>query len=144
MDQIPVERHQRREASAPLCEVLGIPALTISRISVREGVLRLAECDPMTGVRLRSSKVIRGRYACTLTGELVLVSAKKHGRITEGGKCRVNGLVARNDERAHKRALIDCDYVRLKVDHHNRLAHLEILADGRGPRCANFMEWTIG
>jgi hypothetical protein len=55
-------RRERREGPAPLSHVLGVPARTISRILVREGVARLSECDPMTGLVIRASRTTAQRY----------------------------------------------------------------------------------
>ena len=133
-------RHERREGPAPLSHALGIPARTISRILAREGLPRLAECDPMTGVLLRSSKVTHRRYERERPGELVHVDVKKIGRIPEGGGWRANGRGARP---ATKRRT-GYDYVHSMVDDHSRLAYSEILADERGTTCANFMKRAIG
>ncbi len=137
-------RLERREGPAPLSGVVGIPARTISRVLAREGIARLAECDPMTGEVIRSSKVTHLRYERERPGELVHVDVKKIGRIPEGGGWRAHGRAARNDDSAHKRARIGYDYVHSMVDDHSRLAYSEILTDERGPTCAHFMERAIG
>ena len=118
-------RHERREGPAPLSHALGVPARTISRVLVREGVPRLSECDPMTGVVIRASKATHRRYERARPGELVHVDVKKIGRIPEGGGWRANG---RGSRPATKRR-IGYDYVHSMVDDHSRLAYSEILAD---------------
>ena len=132
-------RHERREGPAPLSCALGVPARTISRILAREGIPRLSECDPMTGVLLRSSKVTQRRYERARPGELVHVDVKKLGRIPDGGGWRANGRDA-GDTYAHKHARIGYDYVHSMVDDHSRFAYSEILADEKGLTCAGFLE----
>jgi transposase InsO family protein len=133
-------RRERREGPAPLSYALGIPARTISRVLVREGVPRLNECDPMTGVLIRASKMTHRRYERDRPGELVHVDVKKIGRIPEGGGWRAYGRAARNDDAAHKRARVGYDYVHSMVDDHSRLAYSEILNDEKGLTCARFIE----
>lgn len=135
-------RHERREGPAPLSHALGVPARTISRILVREGVPRLNECDPMTGVLIRSSKVTHRRYERARPGELVHVDVKKLGRIPDGGGWRARGRQI-GKTGAQKRARIGFDYVHSMVDDHSRLAYSEILADERGTTCATFIERAI-
>ena len=136
-------RRERREGPAPLSHALGVPARTISRILAREGVPRLSECDPMTGVLIRASKITHRRYERERPGELVHVDVKKIGRIPEGGGWRAHGRAARNDDGAHKRARVGYDYVHSMVDDHSRIAYSEILADERGPTCATFVERAV-
>ena len=131
-------RRERREGPAPLSYDLGVPARTISRILVREGVPRLCECDPMTGEVIRSSKVTHCRYERARPGELVHVDVKKLGRIHDGGGWRAKGR-EHGQSSAQKRARIGYDYVHSMVDDHSRLAYSEILADERGATCAAFM-----
>jgi len=84
-------RRLRREGPAPLNSVLGVSARTISRILVREGVARLAECDPMTGEVIRASRVSTHCYERARSGELVHVDVKNLGRIPVGGGRRALG-----------------------------------------------------
>jgi hypothetical protein len=132
-------RRERREGPAPLSVVVGIPARTISRILVREGVPRLSECDPMTGQIIRASKITALRYERARPGELVHVDVKKLGKIPPGGGWRVLGRgVAEKYEK--KRRRIGYDYVHSMVDDHSRLAYSEVLPDEKGGTCADFIE----
>ena len=132
-------RALRREGPAPLSAVLGVPARTISRILAREGVARLAECDPMTGEVIRSSRATTHRYERPRPGELVHVDVKKLGRIPEGGGWRANGRDV-GTTYAKKSRRIGYDFVHSMVDDHSRLAYSEILADEKGATCAGFIE----
>ncbi len=136
-------RHERREGPAPLSVATGVPSRTISRVLSREGVPRLSECDPMTGVLIRASKVTHHRYERERPGELVHVDVKKIGRIPAGGGWRAHGRAVKNDDYAHKQARTGYDYVHSMVDDHSRLAYSEILADERGTTRAHFMERAI-
>lgn len=129
----------RREGPAPLSDVLGVSARTISRILARNGVARLAECDPMTGEAIRASRATTHRYERAIPGELVHVDVKKLGRIPDGGGWRVKGN-PRGQTGAQKRARIGYDYVHSMVDDHSRLAYSEILPNETGPTCADFLE----
>jgi transposase InsO family protein len=132
-------RRTRREGPEPLSHVLGVPARTISRILARHGVPRLAECDPLTGEVIRSSKVTAHRYERDRPGELVHVDVKKVGRIPDGGGWRAHGRQMGRTG-AEKRARIGFDYVHSAVDDHSRMAYSEILPDEKGPTCAAFIE----
>ncbi|MDE3064842.1 MAG: IS481 family transposase [Acidobacteriota bacterium] len=132
-------RRLRREGPAPLSVALGVPARTISRILAREGVARIAECDPMTGEVIRSSRATTHRYERSRPGELVHVDVKKIGRIPEDGGWRVHG----RRERPNAKRGLGYDYVHSMIDDHSRLAYSEILADERGSTCTGFMDRAI-
>jgi transposase InsO family protein len=116
---------------------LGIPARTVSRILVRNGVARLAECDPLTGERVRASKATTVRYEKSRPGELIHVDVKKIGRIPDGGGWRARGRQVRTA--AARKARIGYDYVHSAVDDHSRLAYSEIHPDEQGDTCAGFL-----
>ncbi len=117
---------------------LGIPPRTVSTILRRHRVPRLSECDPLTGVVIRSSKTTAVRYERARPGELVHMDVKKLGRINDGGGWRAHGR-EHGQTGAQKRARIGFDYVHSLVDDHTRLAYSEILPDEKGPTCAEFL-----
>lgn len=132
-------RRELRQGPAPLGRALGVPARTVSRILAREGVARLAECDPMTGEVIRTSRATTRRYERERPGELVHIDVKKLGRIPEGGGWRAWGRgVVEVDGKKNRR--IGYDYVHSMVDDHSRLAYSEVLANEAGPTCAGFLE----
>jgi len=131
-------RRERREGPVPLAAALGVPARTISRILAREGVPRLAQCDPMTGAVIRASKMTTRRYERDRPGELVHVDVKKLGKIPDGGGWRVLGRGVA-ETYAKKRRRIGYDYVHSMVDDHSRLAYSEVLSDEKGVTCAGFI-----
>ena len=129
---------RRRERRGPdwIGAELGVPARTVSRVLRRHQVPYLCECDPMTGVLIRSSKTTAVRYERSRPGELVHMDVKKIGRIPDGGGWRIHGRegIARSPL-----AKIGYDYVHSLVDDHSRLAYSEILPDEKGQTCADFL-----
>jgi transposase InsO family protein len=117
---------------------LGVPARTVSRILRRHNVAYLAELDPMTGQKIRSSKTTTTRYEKDRPGELVHMDVKKLGKIPDGGGWRAHGRQIGKTS-AQKKARIGYDYVHSLVDDHSRLAYSEILPDEKGVTCAGFL-----
>jgi transposase InsO family protein len=121
---------------------LGIPARTVSRILRRHDVPRLAECDPLTGDVIRSSKMTAIRYERDWPGELVHMDVKKIGRIPDGGGWRAHGRKM-GSTGAKKRARIGFDYVHSVVDDHSRYAYSEVLSDEKAATCSAFFERAL-
>ena len=117
---------------------LGLAPRTVSRILRRHKLPRLAECDPLTGEEIRSSKTTAVRYERARPGELIHMDVKKIGRIPDGGGWRAHGREM-GKTGAQKRARIGFDYVHSAVDDHSRFAYSEILTDEKGPTCAGFL-----
>lgn len=116
---------------------LGIPGRTVGRILRRNGVAPLAECDPLTGLRIRSSKATAVRYEKSRPGELIHVDVKKIGRIPDGGGWKARGRQIRSV--AGPRARVGYDFVHSAVDDHSRLAYSEIHPNEQGDTCAGFL-----
>jgi hypothetical protein len=95
----------------------------------------LAECDPLTGQRIRATRHTTCRYDHPAAGDLVHLDVKKIGKIPPGGGWRAHG---RGPKPGSVRGL-GYDYVHAAVDDHSRLAYAEILDDERGPACAGFL-----
>ena len=108
---------------------LGVPASTVHRVLVRQGMNRLAWLDRPTG------RVIR-RIHTTHPGELVHVDVKKLGRIPDGGGWRAHGRESVSAERGKRTR--GMSYVHSAIDAHTRLAFSQVLDDERGPTCARF------
>lgn len=117
---------------------LGIPARTVSRILRRHNLPYLAELDPMTGQKIRSSKTTAIRYERARPGELVHMDVKKLGKIPDGGGWRAHGRAATQAAKK-KRSGVGYDYVHSVVDDHSRVAYSEVLPDEKGPSCAGFL-----
>jgi transposase InsO family protein len=130
-----VARHDEQTGPATLAVSTGVPARTISRILVRYGVPRLADCDPVTGEVIASSRRSDRRYEHPEPGDLVHVDVKKLGRIPDGGGWRVHG----RGYRPGAKRQIGFDYIHAMVDDHSRLAYAEVLPDEKGATCAGFL-----
>lgn len=131
-------RAQHREGPDRLAPRLGVSARTVSRILRRHHVPYLRECDPLTGVLIRSSKQTALRYERDRPGELVHMDVKKLGKIPEGGGWRALGR-ARTQAEKSRRPRIGYDYVHSLIDDHSRLAYSEVLPDETGATCAGFL-----
>jgi transposase InsO family protein len=140
--QVLAARIEHRRGQDWLGPELGIPARTVSRILRRHHVPRLAECDPLTGAVIRSSKATAVRYERERPGELVHMDVKKIGRIPDGGGWRVHGREMGRSS-AMRKARIGFDYVHSVVDDHSRVAYSEILPDEKAETCSGFFERAL-
>jgi transposase InsO family protein len=127
-------RRELRCDAVGLAHHTGVPASTCGRILRRHRVPRLADCDPLTGVPIRSSRASGRRYEHARPGDLVHVDVKKVGRIPDGGGWRAHG----RSEQVRGRG-IGYDHVHAAVDDHSRLAYAEILPDEKGTTTAGFL-----
>jgi transposase len=126
-------RIKRRLGPVQIAGRVGIPASTVHRILVREGLNRLDHMDRATG------EVIR--YERERPGDLVHVDVKKFGLIPPGGGWKILGRRAaengRNHRQAQRRASRDFRgtgkagyaFVHSAVDDHSRLAYSEVHDD---------------
>jgi transposase InsO family protein len=130
------KRRKLRCGPALLAPELGLSERTVSRILQRHGVPRISECDPITGERIRASRVTAVRYERARPGELVHVDVKKLGRIPKGGGWRGR---ARAQDHKDTHTKVGYDYVHSLVDDYTRLAYSEVLRDEQGPTCAEFL-----
>lgn len=135
-------REKERLGRDEIATRTGVPPRTVSRIITRAGLPRLAELDPMTGERIRSSKTTTVRYERERPGELVHMDVKKLGRIPDGGGWKAHGRGAGSILR-DRNTKVGFDYVHSVVDDHCRLAYSEVLPDEKGPTCAAFFERAI-
>jgi transposase len=78
-------RRKHRRGPDWLAAEVGLPARTVSRILRRHQLPYLADCDPLTGQLIRSSKQTACRYERDRPGELVHMDVKKIGKIADGG-----------------------------------------------------------
>ena len=133
------ERAASRRGRDWVAAQVGVPPRTVSRILARHQVPRLADCDPLTGRLIRTSKATAVRYERARPGELVHVDVKKIGRIPAGGGWRAHGRAATKAAHGDKKDKIGYDYVHAAVDDHSRLACAEVLPDEKGSTCAGFL-----
>ena len=99
-EQVLVARAELRVGPDGLADAVGVPARTISGILARHQVPRLAECDPLTGARIRATKQTAVRYEREHPGELVHIDVKKLGRIPPGAAGALTGAARPAPERA--------------------------------------------
>ena len=118
---------------------LGIPPRTVSAILRRQGVPRLADCDPLTGELIRASRQTTHRYERQRPGELVHMDVKKLGRIPDGGGWRAAGGTRAHHAARRDTTPIGYDYVHSLIDDHSRFAYSEILPDEQGRTSAQFL-----
>jgi transposase InsO family protein len=134
-DQVIATRTQLRCGPARISAATGLPTRTVSRVLARRGLPRLAECDPLTGQRIRATRHTTGRYEHPTPGDLIHLDVKKIGRIPPGGGWKAHG----RGVRPGRARGLGYDYVHAAVDDHSRLAYAEILPDERGATCAGFL-----
>lgn len=135
-------RHAYRMGPDQLTHEVGVPARTITRILRRNGVPRLADCDPLTGAVIRASKTTAVRYERDRPGELVHMDVKKLGRIPAGGGWKAHGRQMGSTS-ARKKTKVGFDYIHSIVDDHSRFAYCEIHSDEQGATCAAFFERAV-
>lgn len=135
-------RTKRRLGPVQIAGRVGIPASTVHRILVREGLNRLDHMDRATG------EVIR--YERDRPGDLVHVDVKKFGLIPPGGGWKVRGRGFSGSERAarvnaaaaRRRGTGKTGYafVHSAIDDHSRLAYSEVHDDETTATTLGF--WT--
>ena len=124
-------RRKRRMGPVQLAARVGVPASTVHRILVRNGVNRLDHMDRVTG------EVIR--YEREHPGDLVHMDVKKFACIPVGGGWKIHGrgfTGSAASERANRQALTargtgraGYAYVHSVIDDHSRLAFSEVHDD---------------
>jgi transposase InsO family protein len=111
-------RRKRGLGPARIAGILHMPASTVHRVLVRQGLNRLDHLDRATREPIR-------RFEMTRPGELVHVDIKKLSRIPKGGGWRAHGREALHG--AHHRAKVGYAFVHAAVDGYSRLAYAEVL-----------------
>jgi transposase InsO family protein len=126
-------RTKRRLGPVQIAGRVGIPASTVHRILVRQGLNRLDHMDRATG------EVIR--YERERPGDLIHVDVKKFALIPPGGGWKVRGRAAthgrhggveRDNQAARARrgtGKTGYAYVHSAIDDHSRLAYSEVHDD---------------
>ncbi len=136
-NQIVSWRRRHRCGPDEISAKLGVCPRTVSRVLRRRGLPYLRDCDPMTGVVIRASRVSAVRYERARPGELVHMDVKKLGRIPDGGGWRAHGRGCQPDR--ERRRGNGFDFIHSLVDDHSRLAYSEILPDEKGATCTQFL-----
>jgi transposase InsO family protein len=127
-------RTTRRLGPVQIAGRVGIPASTVHRILVREGLNRLDHMDRATG------EVVR-RYEPDHPGDLIHVDVKKFGLIPPGGGWKMHGRAGHQGgrrrleaDRRRQRAVRGSGkagyaFVHSAIDDHSRLAYSEVHDD---------------
>ncbi|MGW0486320.1 IS481 family transposase [Nonomuraea sp. NPDC003214] len=132
--QVLAARAQLRTGPDHIARATGVPARTVTRILRRHGVPVLANCDPLTGTPIRTTRHSTRRYEHPAPGDMIHIDVKKLGRIPDGGGWRAHG----RSEQVRGRG-IGYDYLHTAIDDHTRLAYAEALTDEKGTTCAAFL-----
>ena len=125
-------RRVLRAGPARLSAFTGVPERTISRILRRHGMLRLWECDPLTGEPLKSPPGPVIRYERERPGELLHMDVKKLASIPPGGGWKIHGRGKAPAGGA------GWTFAHSVVDDYTRLAYSEPLPDEKGTTVAAF------
>lgn len=120
-------RQSRKLGPARLAGIVGVPASTVHRVLVRNGINRLRWMDRPTG------RVIR-RIETTRTGELVHIDVKKLARVPDGGGHKFRGrAVTRN------RPGRGYTHIHTAIDAYSRLAYSEFAGIENTDNCVAFL-----
>ncbi|PPK66617.1 transposase IS481 family protein [Actinokineospora auranticolor] len=119
--QVVTARGEPRCGPARISARTGVPARTVSRVPARYGVPGPAECDPLTGHRVRATRHTTRRCEHPHPGDLIHLDVKKIGKIPPGGR------PARPRPRAASRRGLGYDYVHAAIDDHSGPAYAEVL-----------------
>ncbi len=112
---------------------LGVPASTVHKILVRNGLNRLSWIDRPTG------RVIR-RYERPEPGDLVHLDVKKVGKVPPGGGWRAHGRGNAAARGTRRRPRVGYSYPHVAIDDHSRLAYVEALDDETADTLCGFFE----
>ncbi len=127
-------RRRLRAGPARIAAVTGAAERTVTRILRRNGVLRLWDCDPLSGEPKQSLRKGLGiRYERPYAGDLGHMDVKKIAAIPPGGGWAVHGRgnVAQQG--------VGYVFVHSIVDDHTRLAYSEPLPDEKAPTVVGFL-----
>lgn len=122
-------RVSRRWGPARIAALLQVNRSTVQRVLARYGCPPLRWVDPVSGIRIKTSRAHPKRYEKAAPGELVHMDVKKLGRIPDGGGHRIQSRQQGKKNRAgigH-----GYEFIHSAVDDHSRVAYSEILADER-------------
>lgn len=124
-------RHSRKLGPARLSGIVGVPASTVHRVLVRNGVNRLRWMDRPTG------RVIR-RIKTDHCGELVHIDVKKLARIPDGGGHKMHGRSAATRPKGG-----GYTHIHTAIDAYSRLAYSEFAGAENNANCVAFLARAI-
>jgi transposase InsO family protein len=128
-------RQARKLGPARLAGIVDVPASTVHRVLVRNGINRLRWMDRPTG------KVIR-RIETSRCGELVHIDVKKLARIPDGGGHRKLGRTTEVMARAHQ-AKGGYTHIHTAIDAYSRLAYSELAGVENAANCTAFLARAV-
>lgn len=124
-------RQSRKLGPARLAGIVGVPASTVHRVLVRNGVNRLRWMDRPTG------RVIR-RIETSRCGELVHIDVKRLARVPNGGGHKKLGRgVTKN------RPGLGYTHIHTAIDAYSRLAYSEFAGVENTVNCVAFLERAV-
>lgn len=135
--QVLTARREHRRGQDWIGAEVGVAPRTVGRILRRHQVAYLAECDPMTGEVIKTSRSNAVRYERDHPGSLAHMDVKKLGRIPDGGGWKSGGVQRHDGPRPKTK--VGFDYVHTLIDDYTRLAYSEVLADEKAETCAGFL-----
>jgi transposase InsO family protein len=124
-------RQSRRLGPARLAGIVGVPASTVHRVLVRNGVNRLRWMDRPTG------RVIR-RIETDRCGELVHIDVKKLARVPDGGGHRKLGRTVTKN-----RPGLGYSHIHSAIDAYSRLAYSEFAGPETAENCTGFLDRAV-
>ena len=119
-------RQSRKLGPARLSGIVGVPASTVHRVLVRNGINRLRWMDRPTGrvVRIETSHC----------GELVHIDVKKLARIPAGGGHKMRGRAVTKN-----RPGLGYSHIHTAIDAYSRLAYSEFAGPETADNCVAFL-----
>lgn len=127
-------RTSRKLGPARLAGIVGVPASTVHRVLVRQGMNRLRWMDRPTG------RVIR-RIETSRCGELVHIDVKTLARVPDGGGHKALGRSA--ETRRPGRGPGGYTHVHTAIDAYSRLAYSEFAGAENTDNCVAFLTRAV-
>ena len=128
-------RQSRKLGPARLAGIVEVPASTVHRVLVRQGVNRLAWMDRPTG------KVIR-RIETSRCGELVHIDVKKLAKVPPGGGHKIHGRTGTRNGSMGKKGL-GYTHIHTAIDAYSRLAYSEFAGPENTVNCVAFLDRAV-
>jgi len=128
-------RQSRKLGPARLAGIVDVPASTVHRVLVRNGMNRLRFMDRPTG------RVVR-RIETDHPGELVHVDVKKLARIPSGGGHKKLGPAL--GKKSKRPGRTGYTYIHSAIDAHSRIAYSEILGPETALSTTQFLRRAVG
>ncbi len=129
-------RRQKRWGPARIAARLGLPASTVHKVLVRNGLNRLSHIDRPTGRPIR-------RYERPHPGDLVHLDVKKVGKVPPGGGWRAHGRANTRARGSKRRPRVGYSYLHVAIDDHSRLAYVEAHDNETAQTLVGFLRFPL-